>query len=184
MHSTRVLLLQCDSKSLLLCYFLQQTLIKVDIKAHQSTFHWFCVNTAKDGGNCRCITGRPRLTFPKSRTSKRSKDSNSSLFLMPNTSLHANRNVRMFFRHRNCVGKTEKVDHQSEQYDILPRGFRNGCFSALTDETEQQTRRRTTALKDGWIAFMGSMRAPAFTKIMHFPRKLNSNVLHNLKAII
>lgn len=49
------------------------------------------------------------LTFPKSLTSKRSKASNSSLFFMPNTSLHAVRKVLMFFRHRNYVGKTERV---------------------------------------------------------------------------
>lgn len=41
------------------------------------------------------------LTFPKSRTSKRSKGSNSSLFLNPNLSWQTLRKVRMFFKHRN-----------------------------------------------------------------------------------
>lgn len=40
-------------------------------------------------------------TFPKSRTSNRSNASNSSLFLIPNVSQQADRNVRIFFRQRN-----------------------------------------------------------------------------------
>lgn len=43
----------------------------------------------------------------------------------------------MFFRHRNCVGKTEKVDPKSEQQDIVACGFRHDCFFALTDEAER-----------------------------------------------
>lgn len=64
------------------------------------------------GGICLCTTGHRRLTFPKSLTSKRSNDSNSSLFFMPNTSLHASRNVRMFFRHRNCVGRQKRFVYE------------------------------------------------------------------------
>lgn len=41
------------------------------------------------------------LTLPKSRTSNRSKASNSSLFFMPKISEHALRNVLMFFKQRN-----------------------------------------------------------------------------------
>jgi hypothetical protein len=41
------------------------------------------------------------ITFPKSRTSKRSNASKSSLFLIPNVSQQAVRNVRMFFKQRN-----------------------------------------------------------------------------------
>lgn len=40
-------------------------------------------------------------TFPKSRTSNRSNASKSSLFLIPNVSQQADRNVRIFFRQRN-----------------------------------------------------------------------------------
>lgn len=47
------------------------------------------------------------LTLPKSRTSKRSKGSKSSLLRRPNLSWHTLRNVRMFFRHRNCGIETE-----------------------------------------------------------------------------
>lgn len=45
------------------------------------------------------------VTFPKSRTSKRSKASNKSLFFIPNTSQQDVRNLRMFFKHRNCNGQ-------------------------------------------------------------------------------
>lgn len=42
------------------------------------------------------------VTFPKSRTSNRSKASNKSLFFIANTTLQDIRNVRMFFKHKNC----------------------------------------------------------------------------------
>lgn len=63
-------------------------------------------NTARPAPAHRALRGgahpgkRP-LTFPKSRTSKRSKGSNSSLFLSPNLSWQTLRKVRMFFKHRN-----------------------------------------------------------------------------------
>ena len=49
-----------------------------------------------------------KLTLPKSLTSKRSKGSNSSLLRRPNLSWQTLRNVRMFFKHRNCKKQTEK----------------------------------------------------------------------------
>lgn len=52
-------------------------------------------------GHCHQIQGKRPLTFPKSRTSKRSKGSNSSLFLSPNLSWQTLRKVRIFFRQRN-----------------------------------------------------------------------------------
>lgn len=66
------------------------------------------------GSTSFSVTEQCCLTFPKSLTSKRSKASNSSLFFMPKISLHAARKVLMFFRHRNCVGKTERGSSVSE----------------------------------------------------------------------
>lgn len=68
----------------------------------------YLTNPGQPFEGCRCLwassawLSKRRLTFPKSLTSNRSNASNSSLFFMPNTSLHAARKVLMFFRHRNC----------------------------------------------------------------------------------
>lgn len=84
----------------------------------------FLTNPGQPVEGCHCLwassawLSKRRLTFPKSLTSNRSKASNSSLFFMPNTSLHAARKVLMFFRHRNCERDRRLI---WERVDTLPR---------------------------------------------------------------
>lgn len=131
-----------------------------------------------------CVTEQCCLTFPKSLTSKRSKASNSSLLLMPNTSLHAVRKVLMFFRHRNC-GETERVHLWVSCLEIfrycsmtctndtmcyylsfffsflMPNAFFLSCFPSfplrLSNEAVQYSRH--TGGKIDESVFMGTMRA-------------------------
>lgn len=61
------------------------------------------------------------VTFPKSRTSKRSKASNKSLFFIPNTSQQDVRKVRMFFKHRNCT------EQQMTLVNLVPLTITSPC---------------------------------------------------------
>lgn len=149
-----------------------------------------------------CVTEHCCLTFPKSLTSKRSKASNSSLFFMPNTSLHAIRKVLMFFRHRNW-GKTDGV-HQwlgcMEMYRLDDTHNFMICivilFFLLFNITKWVQKLmlfilpawRTTAVKDRWIMVYDSIYrhfdTTSFIKMMYFLQKWDSRVRQSKKDTI
>jgi len=104
---------------ILTTFHIFHTRTRVGVKAHSANSVPLSAGTRREGGSSQGAEPPPRsaspggtgLTFPKSLTSNRSKASNSSLFFMPNASLHAARNVLMFFRHRNCVRGDKRGVH-------------------------------------------------------------------------